>query len=78
MVQQVKNPTSGAPIMVQWKQIQLVPMRMQVRSRVLVCGLGIRRCCELWYRLQTQLRSQVAVAVAVVWPAAVAPKQPLV
>ena len=27
-------------------------------------GLRIWHCCELWCRLQTQLRSQVAVAVA--------------
>ena len=26
-------------------------------------GLGIRRCCELWCRLQTRLGSRVAVAV---------------
>ena len=34
----------------------------------------IQRCCELWYRLQTQLRSHVAVAVV---PAIAAPIQPL-
>ena len=26
-------------------------------------GLRIRRCCELWYRLQTRLRSGVAAAI---------------
>ena len=38
---------------------------MQVRSLASISGLGIRRCCELWYRSQTQLGSQVAVPV--VW-----------
>ena len=39
-------------------------MRMQIQSLALLSGLGIRRCCELLCRLQTQLRSGVAVAVA--------------
>ena len=29
----------------------------------LLNGLRIRHCCELWYRLQTQLGSGIAVAV---------------
>ena len=29
----------------------------------LISGLGIRRCCELWCRLQMRLRSGIAVAV---------------
>ena len=29
----------------------------------LLSGLRIRRCCELWCRLQTRLRFYVAVAV---------------
>ena len=52
--------------MVQWKQISLVSMRMQIQSLPLLSGLRIRHCHELWFRSQTQLRSHVAVAVAVV------------
>ena len=48
-------------------------MRTQVRSLVLLSGLRIRDCCDLWYRSQTQFGSCVAVAVAV----AVALIQPL-
>ena len=40
-------------------------MRLQVPSLASISGLRIWRCHELWYRLQTQLRSDVAVAV--VW-----------
>ena len=43
---------------------QLVSMRMGVQSLASHSGLRIWRCRELWCRLQTQLRSQVAVAVA--------------
>ena len=39
-------------------------MRMQVRSLGSLSGLRIRRCCELWCRLQTRLRSDMAVAVS--------------
>ena len=39
------------PIVAQWKQIQLVSMRIQVRSLALLSGLRIWRCCELWHRL---------------------------
>ena len=39
-------------------------MRTQVRSLVLLSGLRIQPCCELWCRLQTQLGSCVAVAVS--------------
>ena len=38
-------------------------MRMWVQSLALLSGLGIQCCCDLWCRLQTQLGSQVAVAV---------------
>ena len=37
---------------------------MQVRSLALLIGLGIWHCHELWCRLQTQLGSSIAVAVA--------------
>ena len=41
-------------------------MRLRVRPLALLSGLRIRRCHELWCRLQMRLRSGVAVAVAVV------------
>ena len=50
--------------MAQWKQTQLVSVRLQVLSLTSLRGLRIRYCRELWYRWQMQLRSPVAVAVA--------------
>ena len=50
--------------MVQWKQIQLGTMRLQVRSLALLSGLRIRYRHELWCRSQMQLGSGVAVVVA--------------
>ena len=44
-------------------QTRLVSMRMQVRSLASLSGLRIWHCCEQWCRLQTWLRSWVAVAV---------------
>ena len=41
-------------------------MRLQVRSLASLSGLKIWRCCELRCRLQTWLRSHVAVAVVLV------------
>ena len=38
-------------------------MKLQVRSLVLLSGLRIRHCHELWCRLQTRLGSCVAVAL---------------
>ena len=38
-------------------------MRIQVQSLASINGSGIRCCCELWYRSQTQLRSRAAAAV---------------
>ena len=55
--------TLGVPVVVKWKQIQLVSMRMRVRSLALLSGLGIWHCHEVWCRSQMQLRSCVAVAV---------------
>ena len=43
----------GVPVVVQWKRIWLVSIRMQVRSLTLLSGLRIRRCHDLWCRLQT-------------------------
>ena len=69
--------SSGVPVVVQWKQIQVVSMRMRVPSLALLSGLGIQYChelwcrsqtrlisCELWNRLQMRLGSGIAVAVA--------------
>ena len=39
-------------------------MRLRVRSLPLLSGLRLRRCRELWCRLQTRLGSRVAVALA--------------
>ena len=51
--------------MVQQKQIQLISTRMWVQSLALLSGSGIWHCHELWCRLQTQLRTHIAVAM--VW-----------
>ena len=45
-------------------------MRTQVRSLASLSGLKIRHYCELWYRLQTQLRSGIAVPTAPIRPLA--------
>ena len=51
--------------MVQWRRIQIVSMRIRVQSLALgISGLGIWLCCELWCRSQMQLKSCIAVAVA--------------
>ena len=50
-------------------------MRLQVRSLVFLSGLRIRRCHELWCRLQTRLGSCIALALARL--AATAPIRPL-
>ena len=56
----------GVPFVVEQKKIQLGTMRLRVQSLALLCGLRFWRCRELWCRLQTRLRSCIAVAVAVV------------
>ena len=38
-------------------------MRTQVQSLASISGLRIRRCHELWCRLQTRVGAHVAVAV---------------
>ena len=53
----------GVLFVAQQKRIQLVSMRMWVRSLASLRGSGIRLCHELWYRLQTWLRSGVAVTM---------------
>ena len=54
----------GVPFAAEHKRIQLGTMRLRVRSLPLLSGLTIRRCRELWCRLQTRLGSRVAVALA--------------
>ena len=49
--------------MAQGQQARLVSMRTWVRFLASLSGLRIRRCRELWCRLQTWLGSGVAVAV---------------
>ena len=51
--------------MEQQKQIQLGTIRLRVQPLALLSGLGIQRCRKLWCRLQTQLGSCIAVAVAI-------------
>ena len=58
-----KKITRGVPLVAQQKRIRLGTMRLRVRSLALLSELRIQRCCELWCRLQTRLRSCVAVAV---------------
>ena len=47
--QQKHNPC-GVPIVVQWKPIQPVFVRMQVQSLASLGGSGILHCLELWCR----------------------------
>ena len=84
LVIQLKNQTKqftilrtiGVPAVPQWKQIWLVSMRMQVQSLVLLSGLRIWYCRELWCRLQMQLDLALLwlwcrpVATALFWPLA--------
>ena len=51
------------PVVVQRKRTRLGTMRLQVQPLATRSGLRIRRCGELWCRLQTQLGSGIAVAV---------------
>ena len=44
-------------------RIQLVSMKIQVRSLASLSGLRIRHCHELWCKSQMRLGSGVAVAV---------------
>ena len=54
----------GVPVVVQWKQIQLVSVRTQVWSLASLSGLRIWCCHEMWCRSQMQLGSDMAVALA--------------
>ena len=59
MVQRVWSSPCGSGL-----QIQLVSMRMRVRSLALLSGLRIRHYRELGCRLQMRLGSRIAVALA--------------
>ena len=74
-VENVKNESSGVPVVAQWSMNPTRNMRLHVRSLALLSGLRIRHCCELWCGLQTRLRSHVAVALA--WLTATALIRPL-
>ena len=54
----------GVPIVAQWKQAQLVSMKIWVQSLASLSGLNIRHCHELGCWSQRWLGSDVAVAVA--------------
>ena len=56
--------TNQVPIVAQWKWTWLASMGTQVWSLASLSGLRIRHCHDLWCRVQIQLRSGVAVAVA--------------
>ena len=60
----LKTQLLGVPVMAQWLMNLKGTMRLRVRSLALLSGLRIQRCRELWCRLQPQLGSCVAVAVA--------------
>ena len=49
--------------MAQWKRIRLGTTRLPGRSLALLSGLRIQHCRELCCRLQTWLRSCIAMAV---------------
>ena len=59
----IYSKKAGVAIMAQQTRIQLVSMRMWVRSLASLTGLGIYHCSDLWCRLQMRLRSGVAVTV---------------
>ena len=54
----------GVPFMAGWKQIWLASTRTQVQSLASLSGLWIWHCQKLWCRLQTRLRSHIAMALA--------------
>ena len=61
----LKSGRAEVPFVVQQKWIWLLSMRMWVHSLASLSGLGIRRCHELWCRLQTWLGSSVGCGCGV-------------
>ena len=53
--------------MAQLKQIQLGTMTLRVQTLASISQLRIQCCCEQWCRLQTRLRSGIAVAMVLGW-----------
>ena len=53
----------GVPFVAQWLTNPTRNHEDGVQSVASRSGLGIQRCYELWCKLQTQLRSHIAVAV---------------
>ena len=51
----LKNSNNGVPVIAQQKRILLGTMRLRVWSLVLLSGLRLWRCHELWCRSQKQL-----------------------
>ena len=54
----------GVPVVAQWLTNLTRNHEIVVQSLASLSGLRIRRCHELWCRLQTRLGSRIAVAVA--------------
>ena len=61
-----KREKKEFPLRLSRLRTRLVSMRMWVRPLALLSGLRIQCCCELQHRLRMQLRSGMAVVVAVV------------
>ena len=64
ILQPQKGVFSGVPIVAQWLTNPTRNHEVAGSIPGLAQRVGIRRCRELWCRLQTRLRSIVAVAVA--------------
>ena len=65
------------PIVAQWKQIQLVFIRMQVWPLASLSGLKIQRCHKPWCRSQTWLGLHPVLLWLWLWLVTAAPIQPL-
>ena len=59
-----KKGQYGVPVVAQWLTNPTRNHEVAGSVPALACGLTIRRCHELWCRLQTRLGSRVAVALA--------------
>ena len=58
----LKNKNGGVPVVAQLLT-NLTSVRTQVQSPASLSSLRIQHYCELWCRLQMQLRSHVAVSL---------------